>query len=82
MIQGRCARRAPARDKQVHFMELCDQFHIPIVYFVDCPGFLVGPDAERSGALRRGHARVLDHLQYHSAAGCRSSCGAVTAWAA
>ncbi len=44
----------PGSDKQVHFMELCDQFHIPLVYFVDCPGFMVGPDAERSGALRRG----------------------------
>jgi acetyl-CoA carboxylase carboxyltransferase component len=53
MIQGG-ALDGPGADKQVHFMELCDQFHIPIVYFVDCPGFLVGPDAERSGALRRG----------------------------
>lgn len=44
----------PGADKQVHFMEMCDQFRIPIVYFVDCPGFLIGPDAERSGALRRG----------------------------
>lgn len=53
MSQGG-ALDGPGADKHVHFMELCDQFHIPIVYFVDCPGFLVGPDAERSGALRRG----------------------------
>jgi acetyl-CoA carboxylase carboxyltransferase component len=53
MVNGG-ALDGPGADKQVHFMELCDQFRIPIVYFVDCPGFLVGPDAERSGALRRG----------------------------
>jgi acetyl-CoA carboxylase carboxyltransferase component len=53
MFQGG-ALDGPGADKQVRFMELCDQFHIPIIYFVDVPGFMVGPDAERSGALRRG----------------------------
>jgi acetyl-CoA carboxylase carboxyltransferase component len=53
MFQGG-ALDGPGADKQVRFMELCDQFHIPLVYFVDVPGFMVGPDAERSGALRRG----------------------------
>ena len=43
-----------AADKQVHFMELCDQFHIPMVYFVDVPGLMVGPEAETSGVIRRG----------------------------
>jgi len=53
MSQGG-ALDGPGADKQVRFMELCDQFHIPIVYFVDVPGFMVGPDAENSAALRRG----------------------------
>ena len=41
-------------DKQTHFMDLCDQFHIPLVFFIDIPGFMVGPAAEHSGTVRRG----------------------------
>ena len=44
----------PAADKQTHFIEMCDSFHIPLVYFVDVPGLMVGPQAEREGTLRRG----------------------------
>src|SRR5207237_7033897 len=33
-----------AADKQVRFMEICDQFGLPIVYFVDVPGLMVGPE--------------------------------------
>ena len=43
-----------AAEKQVHFMELCDQFHIPLIYFVDVPGLMVGPIAEATGVIRRG----------------------------
>ena len=35
-----------ARRKQVHFIELCDTFHIPLVFLVDVPGFMVGVQAE------------------------------------
>lgn len=45
---------ANAADKQVHFMELCDQFGIPLVFFVDVPGLMVGPQAEQSGVVRKG----------------------------
>lgn len=40
--------------KQIHFMELCDTFHIPLVFFVDVPGFMVGLKAEEEGTLREG----------------------------
>lgn len=40
--------------KQAKFVELCDRFHIPIAYFVDVPGFLVGPKAEEAGVLKFG----------------------------
>jgi methylmalonyl-CoA decarboxylase subunit alpha len=43
-----------AAEKQVHFMEICDQFGLPMVYFVDVPGLLVGPEAERNGVVRKG----------------------------
>jgi len=53
MIHGG-ALDGPGADKQSHFMDLCDQFHIPLVFFVDIPGFMVGPAAERAAAVRRG----------------------------
>ena len=36
--------------KIVDFQVMCDSFNIPIVRFVDTPGFVVGTDAERKGA--------------------------------
>ena len=48
-------------DKQTRFVELCDAFHVPLVYFVDVPGFMIGPEAERSGVLRRG-SRALQAI--------------------
>jgi acetyl-CoA carboxylase carboxyltransferase component len=47
-----------AADKQVRFVDMCDQFHIPVVNFVDQPGFVIGTEAERLNTLRRG-ARAL-----------------------
>lgn len=44
----------PASLKQQKFVELCDRFHLPIAYFVDVPGFLVGPKAEEAGVLKFG----------------------------
>lgn len=44
--------------KQIHFMELCDTFHIPLVFFVDVPGFMVGLKAEEEGTLREGMRAV------------------------
>ena len=44
--------------KQIHFMELCNTFHIPIVFFVDVPGFMVGLKAEQEGTLREGMRAV------------------------
>ncbi|MGI8559738.1 MAG: acyl-CoA carboxylase subunit beta [Solirubrobacteraceae bacterium] len=45
---------ADAADKQVRFIDLCDQFSLPIVNLVDQPGFLIGTQAERAGTIRRG----------------------------
>ncbi len=45
---------AKAADKQCRFLDLCDVFHIPIAYFVDIPGFMIGEQAERAGTLRNG----------------------------
>lgn len=45
---------AKAARKQVQFMEMCDTFHIPLVFLVDVPGFMVGLAAEQAGTLREG----------------------------
>jgi len=49
---------AEASDKHVRFVDLCDQFHLPVANFVDQPGFVIGTEAERAGTMRRG-ARAL-----------------------
>jgi acetyl-CoA carboxylase carboxyltransferase component len=43
-----------ASDKMVKFLDLCDTFHLPIVNFVDQPGFMIGREAERQGTIRHG----------------------------
>lgn len=45
---------ADAADKMTRFVDLCDTFHLPVVNFVDNPGFLIGVEAERRGTIRHG----------------------------
>jgi acetyl-CoA carboxylase carboxyltransferase component len=45
---------ADAADKAARFIDLCDQFRLPVVNLVDQPGFVVGREAERAGTIRRG----------------------------
>jgi acetyl-CoA carboxylase carboxyltransferase component len=56
------AMDGPAADKQTRFADMCDAFNLPIIYFVDIPGLMIGPDAERSGILRRG-SRAVQAIQ-------------------
>jgi acetyl-CoA carboxylase carboxyltransferase component len=44
---------AEAAEKSAHFMQLCDAFDIPLVFLCDTPGFMVGPEAEKAGLVRR-----------------------------
>jgi acetyl-CoA carboxylase carboxyltransferase component len=43
-----------AADKAARFVWLCDAFHIPLVFLMDCPGFLVGSAVEKAGIIRHG----------------------------
>jgi propionyl-CoA carboxylase beta chain len=47
-----------AADKITRFVRMCDCFNIPLVTFVDSPGFLPGVGQEHSGIIRHG-AKVL-----------------------
>ncbi|HTJ46370.1 MAG TPA: carboxyl transferase domain-containing protein [Kofleriaceae bacterium] len=42
-----------ASDKAARFLQLCDAFRLPIVSLVDTPGFMVGPEAEKTALVRR-----------------------------
>ena len=48
---------APACDKLARFMQLADAHGLPLVTFVDTPGFMVGPASEKTGMVR--HAARL-----------------------
>lgn len=39
--------------KVTSFLVLCDSFNIPIIFMVDQPGFLIGVEGERAGAIGR-----------------------------
>jgi acetyl-CoA carboxylase carboxyltransferase component len=45
---------ADASDKLTRFVDTCDAFRLPLVNFVDQPGFVIGTEAERAGTIRRG----------------------------
>jgi methylmalonyl-CoA decarboxylase subunit alpha len=47
-----------AGEKVIRLIQLCDEFHLPLVSFADEPGFMVGPDSERQGIERAG-ARLV-----------------------
>jgi acetyl-CoA carboxylase carboxyltransferase component len=49
---------ADASEKLARFVDLCDQFHLPVANLVDQPGFVIGTESERAGTIRRG-ARAL-----------------------
>jgi acetyl-CoA carboxylase carboxyltransferase component len=42
-----------AADKASDFMALCGTFGIPLVFLCDTPGFMVGPEAEETGLVKR-----------------------------
>ncbi len=44
---------ADAADKAARFLHLCDAHDLPVLSLCDTPGFMVGPDAERTALVRR-----------------------------
>ena len=47
-----------ASEKAARFIRTCDSFNIPIITFVDVPGYLPGRDQEHAGIIRSG-AKLL-----------------------
>ncbi|MFM7689758.1 MAG: acyl-CoA carboxylase subunit beta [Alphaproteobacteria bacterium] len=45
---------ADACAKIIRFVDMAETFHLPVVYLMDCPGFAVGLDAEKTATIRWG----------------------------
>ena len=48
-----------AADKAARFMQLCDAFGLPILSLCDAPGFMVGPDCEKTAMVRHSSRMFL-----------------------
>jgi propionyl-CoA carboxylase beta chain len=52
-----------ASEKAARFVRTCDAFNIPILTFVDVPGFLPGTDQEWNGIIRRGAKLIYAYAE-------------------
>jgi acetyl-CoA carboxylase carboxyltransferase component len=57
------AMTAGGAQKVRRLVDLCDTFHLPIVSFVDEPGFMIGPEAEQAATIRYGTATLFAIMQ-------------------
>jgi acetyl-CoA carboxylase carboxyltransferase component len=60
---------ADACAKTVRFVDLAETFHLPVVYLCDCPGFLIGLEAEKSATIRHG-VRAMAAINQSSVPWC------------
>jgi len=60
---------ANAAAKLTRFVDLCETFHLPVVFLADIPGFLVGLEAEKSGVIRHG-VRALSAIHQATVPWC------------
>lgn len=49
--------------KAARFVRFCDAFNIPLVTFVDVPGFLPGVDQEHNGIIRHGSKLLFAYAE-------------------
>lgn len=47
------AQTAAGCEKMMRFVDFADTFHLPIIYLVDCPGFMIGLESEKEGIERK-----------------------------
>ncbi len=52
-----------ASEKAARFVRTCDAFNVPVVTFVDVPGFLPGTDQEWQGIIRRGAKLIYAYAE-------------------
>jgi propionyl-CoA carboxylase beta chain len=52
-----------ASEKAARFVRTCDAFNLPVITFVDVPGFLPGTDQEWNGIIRRGAKLIFAYAE-------------------
>src|SRR3954452_13988132 len=52
-----------ASEKAARFVRTCDAFNVPVVTFVDVPGFLPGTEQEWNGIIRRGAKLIYAYAE-------------------
>lgn len=52
-----------ASEKAARFVRTCDSFNVPVLTFVDVPGFLPGTDQEWNGIIRRGAKLIFAYAE-------------------
>jgi propionyl-CoA carboxylase beta chain len=52
-----------ASEKAARFVRTCDAFNVPVLTFVDVPGFLPGTDQEWQGIIRRGAKLIYAYAE-------------------
>lgn len=60
---------AETAHKVTRFVDLAETFHLPVVHFVDCPGFVIGVEAETAATIRHG-ARAMAAVYQATAPWC------------
>ncbi|MBM3643301.1 MAG: methylmalonyl-CoA carboxyltransferase [Alphaproteobacteria bacterium] len=60
---------ADASHKVVRFVDFCETFHLPVVHFVDIPGFVIGVAGEKAATIRHG-ARALTAIYQSTGPWC------------
>lgn len=57
------AMTSEASQKLRRFIDFVNTFNVPVLSFVDEPGFMIGPDSERAGTIRHGTAAISSLMQ-------------------
>ncbi len=57
------AMTADASHKLRKFIDFVNTFNLPVLSFVDEPGFMIGPDSEKEGTIRHGTAAISSLMQ-------------------
>ncbi len=60
---------AETAHKVTRFVDMAETFHLPVVHFVDCPGFVIGVEAETAATIRHG-ARAMAAVYQAQAPWC------------
>ncbi|MDR3498997.1 MAG: carboxyl transferase domain-containing protein [Parvibaculum sp.] len=57
------AMTAEAAQKLRRFSDFCNTFHLPVISFVDEPGFMIGSASEKAATIRHGTAAIAAVMQ-------------------